>query len=107
MAALSERQERLAAEYRARWERDEWPAIFEKVIAADILVLTSPIWLGQKTSGQVLDHRQRGRHQAPEPGAPLTEHHGPACISSTFFVTTSIVRPSSALGLNSTTSVPA
>jgi multimeric flavodoxin WrbA len=32
------------------WERDEWPAIFEKVIAADILVLTSPIWLGQKSS---------------------------------------------------------
>ena len=32
------------------WERDEWPSIFEKVIAADILVLTSPIWLGQKSS---------------------------------------------------------
>jgi multimeric flavodoxin WrbA len=32
------------------WERDEWPAIFESVIAADILVLTSPIWLGQKSS---------------------------------------------------------
>ena len=32
------------------WERDEWPAIFDKVIAADILVLTSPIWLGQKSS---------------------------------------------------------
>ena len=32
------------------WERDEWLAIFEKIIAADILVLTSPIWLGQKSS---------------------------------------------------------
>jgi multimeric flavodoxin WrbA len=32
------------------WERDEWPAIFDKVIAADILVLASPIWLGQKSS---------------------------------------------------------
>jgi multimeric flavodoxin WrbA len=32
------------------WERDEWPAIFEKVIAADILVLLSPIWLGEKSS---------------------------------------------------------
>src|SRR4051795_4216083 len=32
------------------WERAEWPAPFEKVIAADILVLTSPIWLGQKSS---------------------------------------------------------
>jgi multimeric flavodoxin WrbA len=32
------------------WERDEWPQIFEKVLAADILVLLSPIWLGEKSS---------------------------------------------------------
>ena len=32
------------------WERDEWPAIFEHVIAADILVLLTPIWLGEKSS---------------------------------------------------------
>ena len=32
------------------WERDDWPAIFEQVMAADILVLTSPIWLGEKSS---------------------------------------------------------
>ena len=32
------------------WERDEWPAIFERVIAADILVIGMAIWLGEKTS---------------------------------------------------------
>src|SRR5215210_9598148 len=32
------------------WERDEWPAIFDKVMAADVLVLLSPIWLGQISS---------------------------------------------------------
>ncbi len=32
------------------WDRDEWPEIFEQVMAADILVLTSAIWLGEKTS---------------------------------------------------------
>src|SRR5256714_6215069 len=32
------------------WERDEWPAISEKVMAADILVLLTPIWLGEKSS---------------------------------------------------------
>ncbi len=32
------------------WERDEWPPIFEKVMGADILVLGSAIWLGDKTS---------------------------------------------------------
>lgn len=32
------------------WERDEWPGLFEKVMAADILVLGTPIWLGEKSS---------------------------------------------------------
>jgi len=32
------------------WEKDEWPAILEKVMAAEILVITSPIWLGEKSS---------------------------------------------------------
>ena len=32
------------------WEADEWPAIHEQVMAADILVLLSPIWLGEKSS---------------------------------------------------------
>ena len=32
------------------WERDEWPAIHERVMAADILVLCTPIWLGEKSS---------------------------------------------------------
>jgi multimeric flavodoxin WrbA len=32
------------------WERDEWPEIFERVQAADLLVLTSPIWLGERSS---------------------------------------------------------
>ena len=32
------------------WECDDWPAISERVMAADILVLLSPIWLGEKSS---------------------------------------------------------
>jgi multimeric flavodoxin WrbA len=32
------------------WERDEWPSISEMVMGADILVLLSPIWLGEKSS---------------------------------------------------------
>ncbi|HEX4467064.1 MAG TPA: flavodoxin family protein [Solirubrobacteraceae bacterium] len=32
------------------WDRDGWPAIFERVMAADILVLLCPIWLGEKSS---------------------------------------------------------
>ena len=32
------------------WERDDWPPIYEQVQAADILVICSPIWLGEKSS---------------------------------------------------------
>ena len=32
------------------WDKDEWPAIWKKVQAADILVVGTPIWLGEKSS---------------------------------------------------------
>jgi multimeric flavodoxin WrbA len=32
------------------WEKDAWPEIYERVLAADILVLGMPIWLGEKSS---------------------------------------------------------
>ena len=32
------------------WPRDGWPALYEEVQAADILVLATPIWLGEKSS---------------------------------------------------------
>ncbi|MDX6278936.1 MAG: hypothetical protein QOH03_7 [Kribbellaceae bacterium] len=32
------------------WATDEWPALQEKVMAADILVIAGPIWLGDNSS---------------------------------------------------------
>jgi multimeric flavodoxin WrbA len=32
------------------WDKDEWPALFEKIFAADILIIGTPIWLGEKSS---------------------------------------------------------
>ena len=32
------------------WAQDEWPKLYAKVKAANILVITSPIWLGEKSS---------------------------------------------------------
>ena len=32
------------------YDRDDWPAIQRRVLAADILVLGTPIWLGEKSS---------------------------------------------------------
>ena len=74
------------------WDTDDWPAIFEKVLASEILVLAGPIWLGDNSSvmkkvherlyggshllndagpvpvlrpgRRLFDHRQRGRREA-------------------------------------------
>ena len=32
------------------WKKDDWPEIYKKVAAADILIIGSPIWLGEKSS---------------------------------------------------------
>lgn len=32
------------------WTRDDWPQVQAKVLAADILIVCSPIWLGDKSS---------------------------------------------------------
>jgi multimeric flavodoxin WrbA len=52
------------------WARDDWPAIFDKVMAADILVLLSPIWLGEKSSvcTQVIERLYGNSHLLNEAG---------------------------------------
>ena len=52
------------------WERDDWPEIFERVIAADILVVTTPIWLGEKSSicTQVIERLYGNSHLLNEDG---------------------------------------
>lgn len=32
------------------WEEDAWPSLFERIINADILIVGTPIWLGEKSS---------------------------------------------------------
>jgi len=32
------------------WDKDEWPDLYKKVKASEILVIGSPIWLGEKSS---------------------------------------------------------
>ena len=32
------------------WDRDDWPAVWKKVQAADILVVGTPLWLGEESS---------------------------------------------------------
>lgn len=51
-------------------ERDEWPEIYERVQAADILVLGSPIWLGEKSSvcTRVVERLYAGSSELNEAG---------------------------------------
>jgi multimeric flavodoxin WrbA len=32
------------------WEKDEWPDLYKKIFNADILIIGTPIWLGEKSS---------------------------------------------------------
>ena len=32
------------------WDRDDWPMLWKKVMAADILVVGTPLWLGEESS---------------------------------------------------------
>jgi multimeric flavodoxin WrbA len=52
------------------WERDDWPAIFEQVMASDVLVLLSPIWLGEKSSvcTQVIERLYGNSHLLNDSG---------------------------------------
>ncbi|HYF44739.1 MAG TPA: flavodoxin family protein [Acidimicrobiales bacterium] len=52
------------------WERDDWPPIFDKVMGADILVLCTPIWLGEKSSvcTQVIERLYGNSHLLNEHG---------------------------------------
>jgi len=46
------------------WERDDWPEIYARVEAAHILVVTTPIWLGEKSSicTQVIERLYANSH---------------------------------------------
>ena len=52
------------------WPGDEWPGISEKVMASEILVLGSSIWLGEKTSvcTRVIERLYAGSHLLNEAG---------------------------------------
>ncbi|MFC4023272.1 flavodoxin family protein [Oceanobacillus longus] len=52
---------------------DEWPKILEKVKQADILILASPVWLGEKSSvsKKVLERLNGSSSETNEKGQPI------------------------------------
>src|ERR1700712_3814424 len=52
---------------------DEWPAIHEKLLAAQILVITTPIWLGQPSSiaKRVLERMDAMTSETADDGRPV------------------------------------
>jgi multimeric flavodoxin WrbA len=75
-------------------EGDEWPRIREKILAADILVLSTPIWLGHPSS---VAQRVLERLQRPCPRQHLLERGGhgapPTTTTSTRYLRPSPRRP--------------
>lgn len=53
---------------------DEWPSLREKVLAADILVLATPTWMGQQSSvcQRVLERLDAELSETNDKGQPLT-----------------------------------
>ncbi|MFB6246355.1 MAG: flavodoxin family protein [Candidatus Pacearchaeota archaeon] len=52
------------------WEKDDWSSIYEMVLAADIVVITSPIWLGEKSSvcNKIIERLYGNSHELNEKG---------------------------------------
>jgi multimeric flavodoxin WrbA len=52
------------------WAADDWPEIYEQVMAANILVLLTPIWLGEKSSvcTQVIERLYGNSHLLNDEG---------------------------------------
>ena len=55
------------------WDSDEWPQIFQRVLAADILVLCGPIWLGDNSSQMklMIERLYSNSHQLNESGQSI------------------------------------
>ena len=55
------------------WASDEWPTIFTKVLAADILVVAGPIWLGDNSSvtKRIIERLYAGSSQQNDAGQYL------------------------------------
>jgi multimeric flavodoxin WrbA len=52
------------------WDSDEWPQIYPRVMASDILVIAGPIWLGDNSSitKQVIERLYAGSSELNEHG---------------------------------------
>jgi multimeric flavodoxin WrbA len=54
-------------------DADEWPALHEKVLAADILIIATPTWLGQQSSvsKRVLERMDAMLSETRDDGRPI------------------------------------
>jgi len=61
------------------WERDDWPGLYAKVREANILVLCTPIWLGDKSSvcTKIIERLYSQTNEQNEKGQG--PYHGKVC----------------------------
>ncbi|MEO8962684.1 MAG: NAD(P)H-dependent oxidoreductase [Ginsengibacter sp.] len=66
------------------WDKDEWPQLFEKIINADIFIVGTPIWLGEKSSiaQKLIERLYAMSGQTNEKGQYLFYGKAAGCIVS-------------------------
>jgi multimeric flavodoxin WrbA len=63
-------------------EGDEWPAIRERILAAEILVMASPTWLGRPSSvaQRVLERMDAMLSETDDDGRPVAYNRVAGCV---------------------------
>ena len=61
---------------------DEWPIIREKILAADILILASPTWMGRvgSVAQRVIERMDGMLKETDEQGRPVAYNHVGGCV---------------------------
>jgi multimeric flavodoxin WrbA len=64
------------------WERDHWPALYKQILRSDILVLATPIWLGEKSSvcTRVIERLYSNSSDLNDLGQPMYYNRVGGCL---------------------------
>ena len=64
------------------WAGDDWPAIYPQVLAADIVILAGPVWLGDNSSvmKQVIERLYACSHRLNSAGQYAFSGRGGGCL---------------------------
>lgn len=64
------------------WDRDHWPALYKRILRCDILVLATPIWLGEKSSvcSRIIERLYSNSSELNDRGQPIYYNRVGGCL---------------------------